>query len=334
VLAESGIPTRVAASIRARVLVSDGGATVRVASARFADAAFFTLFRLPIEGRAFNEEEQARGEPVVVLGARLARVLTRGRPDAPVMIEGRPFRVVGVVAGDQVFRPDWDPPITGGPQDALYLPRPFLQRMLARPESLVHQTPFGPRHDDLLASDAVFVTLWLELTTPEQRAAYTRFLDQRFASRGIAYTLRSYPEWQAAFPVPDSSIRFFAMLAGFVLLASGFNMARLFMAKGLARREELGIHRALGASRGSLFVRLVLEASLLSAPAAFAGVLISLVFHAAYNRLVEDNDIPIGVTALGFLVSVGAALLTGTLAALYPAWRVSRTRPTVYLGRG
>jgi len=334
-LASTDIPTRQMASIRARVLVADAAGATSVACARFTDPAFFSLFPVPVRGRGFTDAEQAAGEPVAVLGWRLAEALAGGLRalGATVLVEGQPFRVVGVVEDDQPYRPTWDVAMTGGLQDALYLPTPWFRRLLARPETVVYQSPVGRSYEDLLASDAVFVSFWIELPTAERRAAYDRFLADHFGSRGIPYVLRSFPAWRKEFPVPVTDVAFFVLLAELVLLGAGFNMARLLVAKGLARAEELGIHRALGARRRSLFLRMMLEAALLSVPAACAGVAISLVFHAVFNRVVAPNDIPIGVTRLGLAISLGSALFTGLVAALYPAWRVAHTPPTVYLGR-
>jgi putative ABC transport system permease protein len=336
-LAGSGVARRQTATVRSRLLVAaDQADAARIKVARFVDPDFFALFAIPIgEGRPFTAAEVATNEPVVVLGEQLARALGAGRSTVgrTFLIEGKPFRVVGVVAGDQPFRPDWDFATMGGMQDAAYLPFGWFRGLLARPETVVLQNPVGPGFDDLLRSDAVFVTLWTELPTDEARAAYAAYLAERLGRRGVTYTLRSLSEWRAAFPVPPSTIGFFAFLCTIVLLGAGFNMARLLLAKGLARRDELGVHRALGASRRSLFARQMLEGGMVALPAALAGTLMAVPIHLLFNHLVGDTDVPVHVTALGFVSTIGATLVTSMLAAVYPAWQVSRTPPTVYMGR-
>src|SRR5262249_38092783 len=154
----------------------------------------------------------------------------------------RAFRVLGQVDGDQPFRPDWDVAAMGADQDALYLPFAWFRSLLARPELILYQSPVGRRFDDLLRSSAVYVAYWAELATPAERAAYDRYLTVRLGAPGIAYVLRSWGEWQAAFPVPDSVVYFFFILGAIVLLGSGLNMARLLLARGSAHRDELAVH--------------------------------------------------------------------------------------------
>jgi len=342
-LSGSSIPRRQAGSVRARLLVAPASgvargaaADARLVAARMVSSDFFSMFEIPLgAGRAFSAAEEAAGEAVAVLGARLADTLF-GRAQAvgaTVLVEGRPFRVIGRVDGDQPFRPDWDIPAMGGNQDALYLPFAWFRRFLARPEIVLYQSPVGWRFEDLLASSAVYVAYWADLPTPADRAAYARYLDQRLGRRGVPYTLRSWAEWQQAFPVPDSTIRFFLLLGVMVLAGSSLNMARLLLARGSAHREELAIHRALGATRASLFVRQLVEALVLSAVATLAGVLLAVPYDALFNQLVADTDIPVKVTGTVLALAAGGTVLAGALAAVYPAWRLSGTPPAIHVGR-
>ena len=336
-LAASAVPTRQTGALRSHLLVGDpdarGGAnTPHVIAARFVDADFHEMFPTPLRaGRFFSGAEAARAEPVVVIAAHVARALW-GRPGGvgrTLIIEGQRFSVVGETARDQPYRPIWDVAAMGADQDGIYLPMAWFQRLLARPDAPVYQSPVGPAFDELLRSDAIFVAYWNELPTEAQRAAYQRHLDQRFGQRGIKPRLRSLSAWTAAFPVPDSGVRFLAMLTGLVLIGACCNITRLLLAKALARRAELGIHRALGAPRFSLFARQIFEGGLLALPAALLGIALALPVHAVFNHLVADSDIPLRVTGLGFVASAGPALLTGIAAALFPAWRVSLTPPTL-----
>jgi putative ABC transport system permease protein len=95
----------------------------------------------------------------------------------------------------------------------------------------------------------------------------------------------------------------------------------------------LGIFRALGATRFDLFSRQMLEGLLIALPAALLGVLIALLYNGLFNRIALQNDMPVVLSPLGFALGVLPSLLVGLLAAAYPAWRMSRTPPTVVLGR-
>jgi putative ABC transport system permease protein len=331
VLSKSGIPTRQAGTYRSGVLVAAPGTEPRVVPARFAGADFFPMFQRAVApGRPYTRDEEARGDAVVVLGRGLAASLFgKDAVGRTVLIEGRPFEVVGVAERDQPYRADWDVATMGMPQDALYLPWGWGQRLVARPENPLYQAPFGPTFADLWRSPTVFITYWAELPTPESRAAYRRYLDEHLRES----TLRSFGEWTAAFPVPPSPVSFFTLLSGFVLLGGAFNATRLLLAKGLARREELEIHRALGAPRLSLFVGQMLEMAIISLPAGLAAVLLALPYIELFNKLVADTDIPVAMGPATFALGVSVPFLAGLLSAVYPAWLVSRIRPAVVCGR-
>jgi putative ABC transport system permease protein len=337
----SGIPTRETGTYRARLLAANPlgrGETglARLVRTRFVGAAFFPLFELPIgRGRGFSPAEEAAGAAVAVIGHRLNQRLFAGQDSVgrDLLIEGRQFRIVGIVDRDQPVRPTWDISSTDRDQDAVYLPFGWCRRLLARPETMVKQSAAGRTFDDLIRSDAVFVSFWAELPTPERRAAFRALLDERFARHGQAYVLRSFDEWKRVFTLPGTRIAFLTVLSGLLLLVAGFSVARLLLATTITRRGEFGVHRALGASRGVLFVGQMLEAAVLSLAAALFGVALTLPYMALFNRVVADMDIPVQMTVATFVLGAGGAFITGLGAALYPAWRVARTPPTLRLER-
>jgi putative ABC transport system permease protein len=338
VLAGSGLASRQAGSLRARTLVARGPTDAALpASARFAGADFFQMFPIPVrDGRVFTRQEDQQGAAVAVIGYRLARALfpDGGAVGATIMVEGHPFLIVGAVADHGPTRPVWDIAMTGAKQDALYLPFSWWQRLLARPEFPLAQTAPGPTFADLLHSPTLFISFWLELPGEDSRKAYRDYLDRHFNGPGRAgYQLRDFPTWAADFAMPFSDIRFFTILTGLVLLGGGFNASRLLLAKGLARRSELGIHRALGASRASIFARQLSEAALLSFPAALVGILLSFPYNGLFNRIVQVNDVPVRMSTEGFLRGLIPSVLVGLAAAVYPAWRLAQTGPMARMPR-
>lgn len=330
-LASSGIPSRQTGSFRAQVLLSaDGLSTAHPRNARFTDADFFSLFRIPLgHGRAFTRDEANQRAGVVVLGQRLATALF-GPGDCinrGLLLEGRPFRVIGVLDGDQPVHPDWDIVWNGHDQDGLYVPIAWAQPLGAWPDRMIFQSAVAAPAE-LWRSDSVFVSFWAQLETAEQRARYERYLAERLGPGAGGARLRNLAEWRRAFPMPTTDVFFFTILLAMGLIGAAFTTARLLLAKGLARRNEVGVHRALGATRRAIFARQMLEAALVATPAVVVAIVIALVQHAFFNRVVLDNDIPVQLTwraaALGGLPS----FLVGLAAAAYPAWRISRTPPT------
>lgn len=337
-LAGSGLAARQTSSFRTRLLVSDdaGLLPLKPRNARFANADLFGMFGLRFrDGAAWTRQDEARGEAVVVLGRELAKRIFGGANGVgrTVTIDDRPFRVVGVLADDQPFAPSWDRSVTGGAQDQLYLPFPEHQRLLAQPETPIAFAPEGPTYADLLRSDTVVGTFWIDLPTPELREAYARYLTSTLGARGVRYTLRDLAHVRVELPFPKTVFGFFVLVTFLVLAGAGLVATRLLLAKSLLRQGELSIFRAVGAPRAALMVRQLLEAALLAALGAVGGLAIAEGAASLYNHLIADTDIDLVITPQAFGIMLAATVLVGTVAAIYPAWRAAARRPTTSLMR-
>jgi putative ABC transport system permease protein len=333
-LAGSRVPTRQSLGVRAEVLVRrEGVAAPASRMARFTNAAFFGMFERPFAaGGPWTAADEAAGAPMVVLGMATARALfpAGGAVGATVLVEGRPHRVVGTLAEYQPLNAPWALLIIGGNEDALFLPAGELDSLRVVPDQPMAQSAFGTGRNAVFLSDARFVTSWVELPTPRHVAEYRADLD-RLVGPGN-WVLRSLAEWRRDLAMPSSQISFFSFLGLIVLVGGAFNLARWLLTRGLVRAEELGVYRALGAPRASIFARTFLEGLLLALPAALLSPLTSLPILWMFNRWIHVVDMPLQLSALTVGVSVVSPLLVCALASLLPAWRLARTRPTLYLG--
>ena len=121
---------------------------------------------------------------------------------------------------------------------------------------------------------------------------------------------------------------FTALLLGLgavALFVGGVGIANVMVISVLERRSEIGLRRAIGATKGHIAVQFLGEALLLSLIGGIAGVAIGYGVTMAWAAY-KDWDVL--VPQVAFFGGLGAALIIGSLAGFYPAIRASRMSPT------
>ena len=123
----------------------------------------------------------------------------------------------------------------------------------------------------------------------------------------------------------DTLTLLFLGLGGIALLVGGVGIANVMVISVLERRGEIGLRRALGATRRHVAVQFLTEALVLSVVGGLGGVILGSGATAVYARL-QGWDVLIPSIAVGG--GLIAALVIGALAGLYPAVRAARLAPT------
>jgi putative ABC transport system permease protein len=114
-------------------------------------------------------------------------------------------------------------------------------------------------------------------------------------------------------------------LGAVALLVGGIGVANTMVMAVLERRAEIGLRRALGATRGQIRGQFLTESLLLSALGGIGGALLGIAVTAAYATA---QHWPSVVPLWAVLGGVGGTLGIGALAGLFPAVRASRLSPT------
>lgn len=113
-------------------------------------------------------------------------------------------------------------------------------------------------------------------------------------------------------------------LGGVALLVGGVGIANIMVISVIERRSEIGLRRALGARKGHIRSQFVIEASALSALGGALGVAIGAGATVVYARS-QDWTVDMPIQALG--AGIGAALVIGAIAGLYPASKAAALDP-------
>lgn len=117
----------------------------------------------------------------------------------------------------------------------------------------------------------------------------------------------------------------FLGLGAVALLVGGVGVANVMVIAVLERRSEIGLRRALGATRRHVSMQFLTEALLLSGAGGLVGALLGAAVTAGYSLL---RGWEIRVPVVGLAAAIVASLLIGAVAGLYPARRAARLSPT------
>ena len=190
-----------------------------------------------------------------------------------------------------------------------------------------------PEHPGRLrSSPCVWIRLWVELDDSSKVAAYRQFIEgyanQQHAIGRIARPLnnRLYPlmDWLNFNGVVPSDVRLQTWLAFAFLAICLFNTIGLLLAKFLRRSGEIGVRRALGATRGAVFAQCLVEAGMVGLIGGIVGWLLSLIgLWLVRQQPVAYADLArldLSMFLLTFALAIAASLLAGVL----PALRASR----------
>jgi len=293
---------------------------------------YATIGATPLLGRFIvpSDASSIPGTPVAVLGYEFWSSRF-GRDPAVIgkviRIEGEPFTIVGVsrrwfMGMTPGTVPEITIPITAGPFSHLTTNRSSLWIFSA-----------GRLRDSITIeqASAQVQSFWhkiLAITAPTDvpgqrlQSWLDMSLEAKSASTGMNADLRLQLE---------RPLHVLMGLAGLILVVACVNLANLTLSRLIARSREMSVRVALGATRLQIIRQLLIETILLSG----AGALVSFAFaYSGGHLLLAMIDTPATPVTMDlrpdwrvFFFTAAAAIGTGVLIALAPAWQTSRRHP-------
>ena len=287
---------------------------------------FFSILRAqPVLGRVFLAAEDQEGhDHEVVLSYGVWRSRFGGNPDIVgknIQLNGESFNVVGVMG------PGFEFPIATDPNFRPQMWKPLAWNARERAIRDNHNYAVVAR----LKPGVTLKQAQAELDTISNRLAQQYPADDK-GWGAVAIPLRD----DLVGDVKPALLILLGAVA-FVLLIACANVANLVLAKTLARRKEVAIRTALGASRRRLLQQVLSETVLLAIAGGAFGLIfahfgVKLIVKFLAQQLPRSTEIGLDGWVLAF--TLGISLLTGFAAGLLPALRLTREDVSQALKQG
>ena len=260
-----------------------------------------------LAGRNFSMLEYAAGNRVAVINDKLAESLFPGLDPIGkrIKIFGQPFEVIGLHSeAESIFSHAAEP-------------------RLAMPHTAFTKV-------------AEYWPGWLEIAVvPTEAATVAEAQDQVTAALRSKRGLHPADENNFAIVTSDRVLEAYnSITAGFFLamivlssvglMVGGVGVVAIMMISVTERTREIGVRKALGATRGEIMFQFLVEAATLT----LVGCLIGMALGALVAWAIRTwSPIPANVPLLSVVAAVAASILTGVMFGLYPARKASRMDP-------
>ena len=326
------------------VLSSDKpGSSPQLVDARYAASDFFPMFDVPLRyGRGWTAGEDEAKARVAVISRELNDKEFGGADSTgkTLRIDGNDFRIVGVLDAWRLVPRFYDLYSDNyGETEGVFLPFSTSRELKMGTQGSTDCWDDTGGDSRALNAPCTWVQYWVELESAGKAGDYRNYLvnysnQQRAAGRferPANVRLRNVVELLEFNKIVPGDVRLQLWLALGFLLVCLVNTVGLLLAKFLRRSGEIGVRRALGASRTEIFKQCLVEAGTVGLAGGLLGLLLALLGlwavrqqPASYASLAHLDG---PMLLLTFTLAVLASLLGGIL----PAWRAMQITPAVQL---
>lgn len=301
--------------------------------ATYAD--FFAMFDVPfLFGGAWDAAMDESAEQVAVLSRSTNDRLFGGEDSVgrDVNLNGRNFRVHGVLDEYKPIPKFYDPNtgLNSAPAD-VFVPFALVASMrLSRSGNTSCWKPPGDGFEGFLASECVWIQFWAELRDAEEKERYRAYLDNyvndqkrlgRF-ERPLNNRLRDVNQWIDD-RYDNQGVLLLVGVGAMFLFVCLLNTVGLLLARFFAKAPEIGLRRALGASRRALFAQHMVEAGCVGVAGGVLGVAATWLALRGISVLFNEDEVSKTLTFQGPVVAaaVALAIVSALAAGVYPTWR-------------
>ena len=292
---------------RASYNLTGTGEAERIVTGQVSADLFSVLRVNALHGRVFtNDEDKPGGTPVVVLSYPLWQRRFGGQLsilNQPITLNGKSYDVIGIM-----------------PETFLY---PSRVEMWVPVGQLSDQASWKQRgnHPGLYGVGRLKPGATFEQADADMNTIAAN-LEKQYADSNTGNRVRLRPLMEIFVGDVRRALWVIFGAVGFVLLIACANIANLLLARASARKKEMAIRTAVGASRWRLMRQLLTESVLLSLIGGSIGLALAywgvdLILYMSPNAIPRSHEIGLDWTVLGF--TIGVSVLTGIIFGLLPA---------------
>ncbi len=305
---------------------------------------FFPMFEVPfLYGSGWSHESDDAHEAVAVISKELNKKLFDGANSVgkDIQLDDGTYRIVGVTDTYDPKPRFFDMFNSDGYTDPAQVYVPFHHMMDLKVDTWGNNTcGGGPNrgndYQSWLRGECVWLAAWVELPTKADEDAYRSWLrgyaeeQQRSGRFGWApnVRLRNVVDWlDYRHAVPPESRIALTIAVSFLIICL-VNTVGLLLAKFMRRAPEIGVRRALGASRAEIYKQFLAEAGMVGLSGGVLGLILTgagmfgtgLVFGKEIAKLAQLDFSLV-------LLTLVVAVLSTLIAAFYPTWRAAQVQP-------
>jgi putative ABC transport system permease protein len=260
------------------------------------------------EGRYFTADEELRRGKVAVIGIDVANTLFphSNALDREIQIEGRNYRVIGVLQEREIFLVGAEDP--NNENKAVYLPFKTIKQLHpANEDCFIMATARPGKLNDALEE--------MKNILRRQR----NVLPDKKDNFGVQTSEEIITQFSA---ITSGIFLLMVAISSVGLLIGGIGVMNVMLVSVTERTKEIGVRKAIGARRLDIITQFLIEAATLTGFGGVIGIIIGILLSLLI-QMILPTYIPLWAPIAGFVVSVGIGLVFGLL----PAWKAARLDP-------
>jgi putative ABC transport system permease protein len=284
------------------------------------EANYPSMRTIPIgQGRFFSEEEEASGSRVCVIGNKVKKQLFGGRTDIAgreILIASLPFQIVGLMK-----EKNQNSNYNGSDGDKIFIPY----------HTMVRDMPSKEKYKAGDLSEIIYVPKSLdefEAARKQVRRILGRnhhFDPEDKGAIGVWDTVENAKQVDDIF---NSMTVFLSIIALVTLTLGGVGVMNIMLVTVNERTREIGLRKALGATRARILVDFLVEGCVLAMVSGVAGWGVAFGLSSLCKLAPMPDVFPgLPVSWLTTSFTFAALSLIAVLSALIPAWRASALTP-------